>query len=664
MSKPKLLIITLIFSATLTAGLVFAAKNVYATNSLISRVKGKIVLQVEKNGEAWYVNPGDSKKYYLGLPDDAFDVMKKLGIGITDADLSKMPVGLIADSNTDSDKDGLSDDLEKALGTDQNKSDTDGDGYGDKTELEKNYNPDGTGQLKYDYSFTKLNEGKIFLQVESNGQAWYVNPSDQKRYFLNRPIDAFNIMRSFGLGITDADLERITAGSVGGQSTSSAQGTSSDAVKDFSSPYGILLTGMISSSDLSVNAGSMNDLGADWIRLSGVSGLIWDRTEKNKGTYDWSMMDSAVSVFSSKEINILVTVSFSNNAYGDEMGYMPSDLDAFSEFLSRAVERYDGDGKDDASGSPKVSAWQIGNEIDVRVMWKDTPENYAKLMKVSYSAIKESDAGAKTVLAGMAGLNGKSTYESIIKNLSGGKYFDVFDIHWHAMNGGSYREHLGTNGGSPEKFDDYIDGAKQILSENGYGSSEIWITEMSASDAVPNGMTEKTQAIDLIKRYVYSMARGAGKIFWGTLTENSNFAGMSGNTNYFNTQGLINNAQNDGESSKKLAYYAYKKMAEVLGDGWKTIETIQESGGIYVYKIESGNGTVYVAWNDNSASKTVAIKDIGFKSADIIDALPKYDKGGDVVDYASAFDEQTRQAGGGTLELQLGDEPVFIVENK
>jgi subtilase family serine protease len=51
--------------------------------------------------------------------------------------------------------------------------------------------------------------GRILLQVESNGEAWYVNPVDLRRYFLGRPSDAFEIMRGKGLGITDSDLEKV-----------------------------------------------------------------------------------------------------------------------------------------------------------------------------------------------------------------------------------------------------------------------------------------------------------------------------------------------------------------------------------------------------------------------------------------------------------------------
>jgi hypothetical protein len=58
------------------------------------------------------------------------------------------------------------------------------------------------------YAPTRL-AGKIVLRVEKNGEAYYVHPSTRKLHFLGRPTDAFNVMRSQGLGISTANLKSI-----------------------------------------------------------------------------------------------------------------------------------------------------------------------------------------------------------------------------------------------------------------------------------------------------------------------------------------------------------------------------------------------------------------------------------------------------------------------
>lgn len=59
--------------------------------------------------------------------------------------------------------------------------------------------------------------GRILLQVESHGEAWYVDPISLKRIYLGRPIDALNVMRSYGLGITNNDLAQIPTSSQSGE---------------------------------------------------------------------------------------------------------------------------------------------------------------------------------------------------------------------------------------------------------------------------------------------------------------------------------------------------------------------------------------------------------------------------------------------------------------
>jgi exopolysaccharide biosynthesis protein len=120
---------------------------------------GKILLDVERHGEAWYVNPADSKRYFLGRPSDAFRVMRELGVGIREIEFQKIAQGGM----------NVSGDIDLA------------------------------GRLK----------GKILLQVERNGEAWYVNPKDLKKYYLGRPSDAFRVMREQGVGISRKDLARI-----------------------------------------------------------------------------------------------------------------------------------------------------------------------------------------------------------------------------------------------------------------------------------------------------------------------------------------------------------------------------------------------------------------------------------------------------------------------
>jgi hypothetical protein len=128
--------------------------------SLADQLKGRIVLQVERNGESWYVHPKSKTRFYLSRPQDAFDIMRYRGLGVSNANLKKIPRA-------------------------------------------------GTGNTG-DAALQRQLSGYVLLQVEKNGEAWYVYPKDLKRYYLGRPQDAFGLMRQLGLGISDSNLNQIT----------------------------------------------------------------------------------------------------------------------------------------------------------------------------------------------------------------------------------------------------------------------------------------------------------------------------------------------------------------------------------------------------------------------------------------------------------------------
>jgi uncharacterized protein affecting Mg2+/Co2+ transport len=159
------------------------------SNNLVSRLKGYILLQVEQHGEAWYVNPVNSFRYFLKDGDTAYNVMRNMGLGISNANLEKLKA------------------QEKTL----------------------------VDRLK----------GRIVLQVEKNGEAYYVNPQTGVLSYLKNGWEAYNVMRNLSLGIKDVDLAKIESEDVADYDSETTTTTNSDG--------SITLTGSGSGSVASLN---------------------------------------------------------------------------------------------------------------------------------------------------------------------------------------------------------------------------------------------------------------------------------------------------------------------------------------------------------------------------------------------------------------------------
>ena len=176
-------------------------------NDLYNRLKGRLIITPQRNGEAYYVSATEKTVYYLGDNFQALKTLQGLGYGANSATLNRVAAGYAQLSGYDADRDGLPDKFEEMIGTDSQNFNTDGDRYSDKTEIDHNYDPTrGDGQRLI--MNTNL-RGRIFLQVDRNGEAWYMNPVDSKKYWLNTPADMNNLITKFALGVSNYNFSQL-----------------------------------------------------------------------------------------------------------------------------------------------------------------------------------------------------------------------------------------------------------------------------------------------------------------------------------------------------------------------------------------------------------------------------------------------------------------------
>ena len=160
------------FILIVVAGLVFVAAAGASTydSALATRLRGRILLQVESHGEAWYVRSKDLKRYYMKDGAAAYSIMRFFSTGITDVDLAK----ILHVPNTDGMKAASSACASNAL----------------------------ANRLR----------GEILLQVQQHGEAWYVDPVKCRAIYMKDGVVAYEVMRFLGLGILTRDLEKIQDG--------------------------------------------------------------------------------------------------------------------------------------------------------------------------------------------------------------------------------------------------------------------------------------------------------------------------------------------------------------------------------------------------------------------------------------------------------------------
>lgn len=174
------------------------------------QLSGNFVIRVEKKGEIYYIDRGQAIIYEIPNNQNAVSVVKEKAIGIEDASLRKIPIGLDVYTGNDQDFDSLPDGLEKAIGTSIGNRDTDGDGFSDYEEVAGGFDPLFAGQaFAFDELLRDHLAGRFLIQTEGEGELWYVNPRDRKRYYLGGQESFFGMIANLSIGIRESDFQRL-----------------------------------------------------------------------------------------------------------------------------------------------------------------------------------------------------------------------------------------------------------------------------------------------------------------------------------------------------------------------------------------------------------------------------------------------------------------------
>ncbi|MEF3273878.1 MAG: beta-galactosidase [Chloroflexus sp.] len=291
--------------------------------------------------------------------------------------------------------------------------------------------------------------------------------------------------------------------------------------------------------DLPALINATRELGVGWIREE----ISWANLEPRKNSFTWDLMDAALTQAAQAGFGIVgmllttptwARVSDCNSRItrnGGSLNYWcpPANPQDFADFVAAAVERYDGDGFNDAPGSPRVAVWQIWNEPNNWATWPGEANEYGALLAASYAAAKAADPTAIIATGGVYVFDGSTRTGDNRDGLEflGAAFatvpaaqtsFDVLAIHPYMPDTAPDRAGLFglvTLWGR-------IANVQSWLNARRGPTVPIWISELGWSTcnlSSPVCVSEQNQANYLVRSHGIAMALGVQHINWFQLED-------------------------------------------------------------------------------------------------------------------------------------------------
>jgi hypothetical protein len=296
----------------------------------------------------------------------------------------------------------------------------------------------------------------------------------------------------------------------------------------------------------------MSAAGGHWIRID----INWAVIQAGGRTsYDWAPFDRVVQAAESRGMDVLGVLSSTPNwakAAGATGPTPPANLNDYAAFARTAVAHYAPLG---------LHNWEIWNEPNGTWGWapKPDPVAYTSMLKLAYSAIHQTDAGA-TVLGGALsteGVDDGTNYRpvtflaSMYANGAAGS-FDALSVHPYTF---PYTPSTTGDWSSWQMMGATSPSERSLMIANGDGAKKIWATEYGAPTNGPAGgnfVSEAAQASLVTQAYqTFATYSWSGPMFW--------YAGQDYSTDTSTTENFYGLWRTD--FSMKPSFAAYRTAA-------------------------------------------------------------------------------------------------------
>lgn len=388
-----------------------------------------------------------------------------------------------------------------------------------------------------------------------------------------------------------------------------------------------------------------------WVRWP----LAWSAVEPVDtipANYNFSTADASIISATQSGLHLIVTI-VGNPSWAATYANGPidkADIGEFAEFVGAVVERYDGDGFEDAPGSPVVEYWEFYNEPDggnrLRAeygdgYWGHFGSNYAQMLCAVYPVIKAANPQAKVALGGLAydwfedqGGPFVRAFLDDVLSAGGGKCIDVMNFHYYPAFQGVWADYgPGLSGKANflrNKLAQYGVDKPMICTETGW---------FSGGHSTPS--TPETQAAYVPKLFIQSMYSQLGINIWFSWID----------PGHIGEWGLLTT-----DLRRKPAFYAYQTAARKLGRALfqRPLSPQELSAPLEVegYLLHRPDGkALYVLWSNDDITRTVSLPLTYARVTNMY---------GDTIDNRTDGDDGTID---GRIWVSVGFYPLYVEES-
>lgn len=358
--------------------------------------------------------------------------------------------------------------------------------------------------------------------------------------------------------------------------------------------FGVQMYGSTHNTSQFYNALTLSN--ASWLRNQ----VNWDAAEPVKQTpvtYNWSGVDAALAAAREDMGGVHIIGTFENvPGWAGSTLHGPiylDRIDEFAQFVQATVERYDGDGINDAPGSPVVLYWEFFNEPDRDVWWGNKGNEFANMLKQVYPAVKSANPQAKVVFPGIAydwfeDQNGPfvRSFLTDVLNNGAGNYFDIMNFHAYPAFHTNWTQNEGP--GLLEK----ANAIRGVL--NSYGLNKpLIVTEAGwfSNDVVGSGIpgSPEIQARYVVELFTQSFAADIDIMIWWMLYDLDT---------YHLKNGLVTSSSSP---AAKMSFTTYQVIVDKLSTAhfvrkFSTAETGDAKMEAYQFEDHVNQRFVYVVW--------------------------------------------------------------------